>query len=64
MLIVSIVCLSSVTPWNPGSRPSDVWSAPSNRWAPRAGKYNVSHTAVSLALYEVDKGLRGQNVLQ
>ena len=27
MLIVFIVCESSVTPWNPGSSPADVWSA-------------------------------------
>ena len=26
--------------------------------------YNMSHTAVSLVLYAVDKGLRGRNVLQ
>ena len=26
--------------------------------------YNLSHTAVSLVLYAVDKGLRGRNVLQ
>ena len=26
--------------------------------------YNMPHTAVSLVLYAVDKGLRGQNVLQ
>ena len=26
--------------------------------------YNLSHTAVSLVLYAVDKGLCGQNVLQ